>query len=134
MAQGGGAVLPRGTAGAPSGRRTARSRLSATSRQPPGLAFATGWSRELALSITTLRVNPQVQNFRGGQAVATLGRPHYQDIFGSGTAKNILIVGPPQCSYGLAPRMFWTCGFTLSVGVPKAAELLSDSSAPPQQS
>ena len=22
---------------------------------------------------------------------------------------------PPQCSYGLAPRCFWTCGFTLSV-------------------
>ena len=38
-----------------------------------------------------------------GQAVATLGRPHNQDVFSSATAKYILIVGPPQCSYGLAP-------------------------------
>ena len=47
---------------------------------------------------------------------------HCQDVFGSatakqilGTAKHILALGPPQCSYGLPPRIVWTCGFTLSV-------------------
>ena len=58
-------------------------------------------------------------NFSWGLAVATLGRPgseaHCQEFFGSGTVRKILTVGPPQCSYGLAPRFFWTCGFTLSV-------------------
>ena len=32
-----------------------------------------------------------------------------------GTAKKLLTVEPPQCSYGLPPRYFWTCEFTLSV-------------------
>ena len=55
--------------------------------------------------------------FSWGQAVATLGRPHCHMFFSdSGTAKKLLTVGPPQCSCGLAPRMFWTRGFTLSVG------------------
>ena len=45
-------------------------------------------------------------------------RPHCQDFSVSVTAKTLLThtVGPPQCSYGLAPRNVWTCGFTLSVG------------------
>ena len=33
----------------------------------------------------------------------------------SATAKTLLAVWPPQCSYGLVPRKVWTCGFTLSV-------------------
>ena len=47
--------------------------------------------------IPTLRVNPQVQMFLGA------------------TVRKILTVWPSQCSYGLAPRFGWTCGFTLSV-------------------
>ena len=43
------------------------------------------------------------------------------EFFGSATAKKILTVGPPQCSYGLPPRCFWTCGFTLSVETRESA-------------
>ena len=35
------------------------------------------------------RVNPQVQKSRGGQDVATLGRPHCQDVVGSGPADSL---------------------------------------------
>ena len=33
--------------------------------------------------------------------------------------------GPPQCSYSrasLAPRCFWTCGFTLSVALARSLD------------
>ena len=51
-----------------------------------------------------------------GQPVATLGRPHCHMFFLTvALPKRLLTVGPPQCSYGLAPRKRWTRGFTLSV-------------------
>ena len=62
-------------------------------------------ARDAKARPSTLRVNPQVQNKSWRQAVATLGRPHCQECFGSATAKKILTVGPPQCSYGLPPRL-----------------------------
>ena len=52
-----------------------------------------------------------------GQAVATLGRPHCQEVFGSATVRKNLDSVAPQCRYGLASQNNWTCGFTLSVGM-----------------
>ena len=47
----------------------------------------------------------------GGVDTAGRGRR----FFRSSTVRTIPRVWPPQCNYGLAPRCFWTCGFTLSV-------------------
>ena len=68
---------------------------------------------------TTLRVSPQVQNIvapgRSYTGEAPLPGLFWQWIFPT--------VRPPQCSYGLAPRLFWACGFTLSVGADSLAVL-----------